>query len=1409
MEPRTRLFKLCTEDMGSGSILAFAPIRTRAVDLRLNSRAMDQLAELLGRSPAIEAVRSHIKRLASSAFRAPRPPAVLIQGETGTGKGLLARLLHRISPRAEGPFVAINCAAIPEPLMEALLFGHERGAYTSADRARVGLLQSGNRGVVFLDEIGLMPIALQAKLLVAIEEGYIRRVGSTLAEPLDVWVISASNVDLGPATQEGRFREDLYHRLARLTITLPPLRARGADVELLAEAFLARACEEYVLPRKVLTPEARRRLRAYSWPGNIRELANVVERAALMAEGAEIVGEALNLEERESAVAPSRLGSASDGESLKDRHQRVLDETGGNISRTAERLGISRNTLRARIKRWDLRVASHTEHPPHTAKEPSAVAKEATSGGVQPSSPELAPTPPPWMPPHIRWERRSVTTLAVVLASPSEMQPFELARLLHDLIAKARSFGGCIEELTPTSFLVAFGDSPVEDAPACAAQAARAILKTVERRLEAEVPAVTAALGIHARWCLTAFSGDTRGIDAGDRRAIREALDELTALAQPGEILVSGDARPLLQRRFVLEPAGDAVLVGACYRLSPGERTGFEVGGRVRSPLVGREKELVTLHELLARAKEGRGQVVGIVGDPGIGKSRLVQEFRQSLAREVTWLEGRCVSYRSTTPYHPIVDIVRGNFGVSESDPAEVVTERLRGGLEALELAAEETAPYLLHLLGIKAGTERLGGLTPEAIRTRTMEALRQLALRGSQRRPIVFVVEDLQWVDQTSADALAALAESLHACPLMLVTTYRPGYQPPWLGRSYATQLAVQRLTREDSLAIVRAVAAGSELPEETAHAVLDQAEGVPLFLEELARAVVEDARLRSGLSIPGTVHGVIASRLDRLPAEDRDVLQVAAVTGGDVSMSVLASVSGLEEADLTRCLDHLQAAEFVHEIATGATRRYTFKHTLIQEVAYQSLPDDRRRTLHVRAAEALERLFPDAAERAPEVLGHHYTQAERRPQAIGFWLRAGQRAVHRSANAEAIAHLSKGLDLLAALPESDERVRQELTFQMAIGVPLAITRGYGASEVERVLTRARYLCQCAGDSPQLFPVCFGLWRFYVARADFPTAEEMADQLLRLAMRRHEPELAIAADLAAGVPRFYKGALQQAREHFERATKHHSVEHSAAQVLAYGQDLGVGAWAFLGWTLGLLGYLDQATAAVDRSVELARATAHPFSLALALHLAGMVGHLRGEPVIAGRVGEEELELSREQGFPFFLAGGLGFTGWAQVCRGDLEGGLALMREGASVYRTTGADVGIAHLAHLAEALVDTGFIEEGLGVVASALDKVERTGECAYAAEFHRIKGLAHLRSAPRDPEKAVACFRAALSVAQGQTARTLELQAALALAKLAVSEGRASEAREVLAPLDAWFKEGETCRDVRAARELLRAAA
>ena len=997
---------------------------TSIADAAVTCRVVDPLEEIVGNSPGIVAVREKIVRLISRVTDAHRLPPVLIQGETGTGKGLVARALHRAGPRARGPFVDVNCAAIPEALLEAEMFGFERGAFTDARQAKRGLFQAAHQGTLFLDEIGLLPAGLQAKLLKVIEERAVRRLGSTRSEAVDAWIVAATNADLNLATQDGRFREDLYHRLAVLTLALPPLRERGDDIVRLAEHLLARACRDYGLAPRSFTEDARAALVAYAWPGNVRELTNVVERVTLLTETPTVTAEMLGLAPAPPASSTS-AGAATAApepprplalavEDLERAH--VLDAlraTGGNVSRAASRLRISRNTLRYRMEKYGLRPGAA---PPGSRHAGPARATPPSSGPAAARAEDARVAARPT----VRWERRRVTILrAALVPRPGATGPLEASRALEALVDKIHSFGGRVEELSASSVVGIFGLGILEYATWRAASAALAIHRVTEQaRAAGEADTGGARVALHVATLMVGRVGDAVQIEGEARREAWRVVDALLAQAEPGATLVSTGALPLLERRFDLVPAGSTdALVPEMYRLTRSERAPFETGRRV-APFVGRQRELALLRDRLTAARMDRGQIVGIVGEAGIGKSRLLYEFRQSLDGEpVTYLEAHCFEYGRATPYLPMLEMIRQNCRIAESDSPGVIAGKIRFGLDQVGMAAEQWAPYLLHLLGVTEGTEALGPMSPEAIKARSFESLRQLALRGSQRRPVVFAIEDLHWIDSMSGELIESLVESLQGVRILLVGTYRPGYQPPWMDRSDATQLAIGPLSAEDSLAVVQSVLQGEPVPAPLAGVILGKAQGNPFFLEELARSLDEHGTLDR---VPDTVDEVLLARIDRLPDGPRRLVRIGSVLGREFSVRLLGE-AWEEPAGLETHLRELARQEIVQEEPSAAGPTYTFRHALTQDVVYASLLEGERRRLHGMAGRALERLYAGRTDEVVELLAHHFGRSDDGETAVDYALLAAEKAQRRWANAEALAHFAAALARLDALPDTE----------------------------------------------------------------------------------------------------------------------------------------------------------------------------------------------------------------------------------------------------------------------------------------------------------------------------------------------------------------------------------------------------
>jgi DNA-binding NtrC family response regulator/tetratricopeptide (TPR) repeat protein len=964
---------------------------------------MDPLDALIGESREIAGLRAQVGRLLAG-LGDRRPPAILIQGETGTGKGLLARAIHRAGPRADGPLVDVNCAAIPETLLEAEMFGFERGAFTDARQAKRGLLEVAHRGTLFLDEVGLLSQTVQAKLLTALEDRQVRRLGGTRSEPVDVWILAATSEDLVVARREGRFQEALYHRLSLVTFYLPALRERGRDVLLLAEQFLAQACADYGLRPKRLAPDAEAALLAYPWPGNVRELANVIERVTLLEEDPVVTARQLGLDAAGTSSAPAAAGRRAERRPAADDLRgslgpgdllEALRQASWNVSRAAERLGIPRNTLRYRMEKYRLQ--------PETA--------EAVAEAPPAPPPAGTPAPPPRVErpaaPPARWERRRVTLLRAALVPAAQDPAPDRYGGLDMIVGKIGIFGGRLEELSAHGIIAAFGLEPVEDAPRRAAHAALAIQKAAARvRPTGEAGGIK--LGLHVGEFVVGQAGGAPEIVLEDKQAAWAVLETLVEGTEPDTIAVSETVVPFLRPRFE---------VTAAHRLVGLDPTALESGRRL-ARFVGRARELELLQALRAAATRGRGQVVGIVGEAGLGKTRLLAEFRKSLGESATYLEGHCVSYGSAIPYLPLADLVREHCGLRDVDGPDVVAGKLRERLVELGMSGDDGVPYLLHLLGLKDEGDRLAAVSPEAIQAGIFDTLRQLSLRASRRQLLVLAIENLHWIDKPSEEYLAGLVQELGGAPLLVVATYRPGYRPPWIDKSYATQIALHPLAAPDCLALVGSVLPDpATVPESLTRAILDRAEGNPLFLEELTLAMTEGGEGPPTLAVPATIQDVLLARISRLPEGPRWLLQTASVVGREVSRRLLRAVwigPGVVEAHLRE----LTRLEFVYEQTGGDEPVYLFKHALTREVAYASLLPERRRDLHAATARALETLYADRLDEIQDRLAHHYARAEDAIRAVPALIRVAERAVRGYAHAEAVTILREAMQLADRLP-------------------------------------------------------------------------------------------------------------------------------------------------------------------------------------------------------------------------------------------------------------------------------------------------------------------------------------------------------------------------------------------------------
>jgi predicted ATPase/class 3 adenylate cyclase len=1014
-----------------------------------------------------------------------------------------------------------------------------------------------------------------------------------------------------------------------------------------------------------------------------------------------------------------------------------------------------------------------------------------------------------------------------------------------------RHFEGYIAQYLGDGLLVYFG-YPVahEDDAQRAARAGLEIVRAVHElplsHIRLQQP-LQIRIGIHTGLVVVGEVGD-----GGKREQL--ALGEtpniaarLQGLAEPDTVIISAATYQLITGLFDCQDLGLHPIKGIStpvqlYRVV-GEsslHSHLEVAAtKGLTPLVGRNHEIGLLLERWERAKDGEGQVVLLSGEPGIGKSRLVQELKEHAQQDgATLIEFRCSPYYQHTAFSPVIEHLQHVLPFHRDDTPPTRLEKLRHTLAAYRFPQADTVPLFAALLSLPypEGSPPLN-LSPQRQKQKTQEALVAWLLEEAEQGAMYSVWEDLHWADPSTLELLRLLVEQVPTARLLLLLTFRPEFTPPWGARSHISQLTLSRLGRKQVELMAERVTGGKALPAEVLQQIVSKTDGVPLFVEELTKMVVESELLREAdghyeltgplppLAIPTTLQDSLMARLDRL-ATAREVAQLGATLGREFSYELIRAVSPLDEARLRQALTELGEAEMLYQRGLPPQARYLFKHALIQDAAYQSLLKSTRQQYHRQIAQVLEERFPETKETQPELLAHHYTEAGLAEQAVPYWQQAGQRAAERSANMEAISHLTRGLELLKALPDTPERAQQELTLQVALGMSLIVTKGQAVPEVERTYTRALELCRQVGETPQLFPVLAGLRRFYVGRGDLRTGRELGEQLLRLAQRTHDSALLAEAHYSLGNVLYFQGELVAAQGHMEQAIACYDPEQSRSQIISFGIDPGMLCRNFAALILWMLGYPDQALGQSYEALALAQELSHPHSLVFALGFAAWLHLLRREEQATRERAETCIALSTEQQFPHWLAWGTILRGWTLAEQGQGEEGISLIRQGLAASQAIEVELGGSrYVALLAEAYGKAGQPEEGLKVLTEALEVAHRAGEGYSEAELYRLKGELSLQSrqvkasqsksgvpntqhptpSTQAEAEAEACFLKAIEIARQQQAKSLELRAVISLSRLWQSQGKKAEARQALAEIYGWFTEGFETKDLQEAKALL----
>jgi class 3 adenylate cyclase/predicted ATPase len=1043
-------------------------------------------------------------------------------------------------------------------------------------------------------------------------------------------------------------------------------------------------------------------------------------------------------------------------------------------------------------------------------------------------------------------ERRQLTVMFCDLvdstALSTQLDPEDLREIVRAYQEASAGvierYDGHIAQYLGDGLLVYFGFPQAhEDDARRAVRAALGILDAVGERmahLERDQGVQLAVrVGVHTGLVVV---GEMGGGDRQEHLALGETPNiaaRLEALAEPNTVVISGATARLAKGAFVLEDLGAHGLKGVAEPVLVARVLG-PVDERIEEdelvpdrglPLVGRDEEVGLLRRRWGQSKEGLGQVVLISGEAGIGKSALVETQRAHVVREgLTRMVFRCSPYHTHSALYPVITHMERLFGLQADDSPEAKLAKVEEVMGAYSFPLAEVVPLFAALLSIPL-PERypVPTGTPQQQKQRTQDALAAWLLEEAERQPVLAVWEDLHWADPSTLEFLGLVVDQAPTAPMLNVLTFRSEFAPPWPARSHMTPLTLNRLERPQVEAMVGHLAGGKALPTEVVEHIVARTDGVPLFVEELTKMLLESDLLRedagqyvltgplSAVTIPATLHDSLMARLDRVPTV-REVAQLGAVLGREFAYEMLKELTTIEESTLQERLAQLVNAELLYQRGRPPRARYFFKHALIQDAAYASLLRSTRQHYHQQIAQLFEGQFPEMVETQPELVAHHYSEAGLHENAIGYWQQAGQRAVERSAHAEAVRHLNRGLEAVSVLPDTPGRAHEELNLNTTLGAALIATKGYVAPEVERTYARARELCQRVANTRQRVLMLRGLQIFYLVAGELSVAKELSEQLLSLAQDEDDHALLVGAHFALAQTSWFRGEVASAREHLEQGwvlydTERHRFEdwpgpHPGVQTSLYG---ALALW--------LLGYPDQALSRSREGLTLAEELSHPFTLAPTHFHAAYVHQFHRDPQGALEQAEAAVSLAAEHGYTWVVAGGTLFRGWALANLGRVLEGMAQMRRGLAAWRGAAGETSVTHyVALLAEGCKRTGEIEEGMVLLAEAMRLANKTGERFWEAELHRLKGeLTLLQSGARSPESAAQneaeeCFQRALDVARQQQAKSLELRAAMSLSRLWRLQGRGDEARGLLAEIYGWFTEGFDTADLKEAKALLR---
>jgi class 3 adenylate cyclase/tetratricopeptide (TPR) repeat protein len=1033
-------------------------------------------------------------------------------------------------------------------------------------------------------------------------------------------------------------------------------------------------------------------------------------------------------------------------------------------------------------------------------------------------------------------ERRQLTVVFCDLVGSTELSarldPEDLREVIagyHRAVADVvRSFDGFIAKYMGDGILLYFGYPRAhEDEAERAVRAGLAVIEAVGRldvasvRLQARVGIATGLVVV----------GDLIGEgSAREQSVVGETPNlaaRLQAFAEPDAVVIAAGTRRLVGNLFdyrdlgAVEVKGMAGPVPAWQVLSPSSLASrFEaLRGSALTPLIGRDEEIELLMGRWARAKDGNGQIVLVSGEAGIGKSRITEALQERLAGEhYTRLRYFGSPHHADSPLHPVIVQLERAAGFAREDTPGTKLDKLEILLSQAGENSPDSAALIADLLALP-NDGRYPSLPPDPRRQRedTFGSLVRQLEGLAREQPVLVIFEDVQWVDSTSLELLGIILERVPRLPVLFVLTFRPEFQPHWTGDAHVTLLTLGRLSQRETEALVEQVAGGKSLPAEILVQIAERADGIPLYTEELTKALLEGGHLREqdgrylftgpspSFGIPSSLHASLLARLDRL-APVRGVAQIGAALGREFSYEKLAAVAGRPDDELRDALDQLTGAGLLFRRGILLRATFMFKHALIQDAAYSTLLRGQRQALHARIGNMLREQFPEIAVTEPETLAHHYTQAGLVDIAINYWRKAGERALRRSAMVEAVQHLTHGIELTRSLPATPARDRRELDLHLALGRFIRIVKGMAAPETLQVFMRARRLLDDGATVTEQMTVFYGLWGVHYVRAEHAEAREVAEQCLDLAARHlNDDGAGVLANYIMGDTLWATGTFVAARYHLERTLALTAAAGAGSAVARDLQNHEINALSYLSWVLWPLGYPAQAIAAARQSVQRARETGHVPLIAFVgwvdAFLAAAFGADRDRPEARF---DEVVTYCAEHGVKAYELWTRFSQGIAVARGGDAERGISVMHGAMAELETINAVIlRPLYLGHLAAAHASLDQAGLGVSLIDEAISALEKTGERLFEAELYRLQGQLWITLDKTD-EAETALLRA-LTVARGQQARMWELRAAVSLARLWRDQGKDAQARELIAAIYGWFTEGFDTADLKEAKTLL----